>query len=454
MSVKVLRRSQWLPRPRAEVFDFFRTPANLAKLTPSWLGFHVLTPEPLDMRAGALFDYTVRPLGFPQYWRTRIESYEPPLSFVDTQEKGPYKLWHHTHTFVEENGGTRVSDEVHYELPFQPFGELAHREIARRLRDIFDYREAAVAALFPPKEGSMKIIIAGGSGWIGRALSRELIKAGHRVIVLSRSGSTGGVPGATGRAWLIPGAVGWKKELEGADAVINLCGEGVADRFWTESRRRALVDSRLAPTRALTAAMAEATVKPRVFISASAVGIYGQDRVEELDEKSSPATGFLADLCARWEASALEAEKLGVRVVLPRIGVVLGADGGALKRMLPPFRLGLGGRLGDGRQWFPWVHLDDVVGLIVSALSNEKLRGPVNAVSPESATNQEFTAALARAVRRPAVFPVPGFVLRAGLGEMSSLLLGSQKIAPKATLDAGYAFRRAALGPALEQAAA
>lgn len=158
------------------------------------------------MRAGAEFDYRVSPLGFPQYWRTLIESYDPPYSFVDTQLNGPYKLWHHTHRFEEENGGTRITDSVRYELPFQPFGDLAAGEIARRLEAIFDYRETATAALFKPKGAHMKVVIAGGTGWIGRVLSRALITAGHEVTVLSRSGRPGPVPGVKGRAWLVPGA--------------------------------------------------------------------------------------------------------------------------------------------------------------------------------------------------------------------------------------------------------
>ncbi len=231
MRVRTLRRTQWVPRPRAEVFAFFQDPGNLAELTPPWLGFHVLTPSPLQMRAGAVFDYRVSPLGFPQYWRTLIESYDPPDAFVDTQLSGPYKLWRHTHRFEDKDGGTLITDEVRYALPFQPFGELAAGEVERRLDAIFAYRRTAVAALFKPKGGSMKIVIAGGSGWIGKDLSRALVDAGHHVVVLSRTGAAGPVPGVRSRAWLADS--GWEAELEGADAVVNLCGEGVADGPWT-----------------------------------------------------------------------------------------------------------------------------------------------------------------------------------------------------------------------------
>lgn len=452
MSIRTLRRTQWLPRPRAEVFAFFQDPANLAKLTPPWLGFHVLTPRPLEMRAGALFDYRVSPLGFPQYWRTLIESYDPPHAFVDTQLKGPYKLWRHTHRFEEKDGGTLITDEVRYELPFQPFGDLAAGEIERRLDAIFAYRESAVAALFRPKEGSMKIVIAGGNGWVGRDLSRALINGGHEVVVLSRSGAPSRVPGVRTRSWLVDGAGGWENELDGADAVVNLCGEGVADGPWTAARRERLLRSRLTPTRALVEALGRVEKKPPVLINASAVGWYAQGNAGVQAETDAPGPGFLADLCVRWEKEARQAEKLGLRVVLLRIGVVLGPGGGALARMLLPFKLALGGRLGDGRQHFPWVHIDDVTGLIVDAVANERLRGPVNAVGPELATNAEFTAALGKALRRPTPFPVPAFALKLLLGDMSSLLLGSQKIAPAAAVGAGYRFKHPRLEDALAAA--
>ncbi len=451
MSIRTRRSTQWLPRPRAEVFAFFQNPANLAKLTPPWLGFHVLTPQPLEMRAGAIFDYRVSPLGFPQYWRTLIESYDAPNSFVDTQLKGPYKLWHHTHRFEDKDGGTLITDEVRYELPFQPFGELAAGEIERRLDAIFAYRESAVAALFKPKGGSMKIVIAGGNGWIGRDLSRTLINAGHDVVVLSRNGAPSSVPGVRTRAWLVADAGGWESELDGADAVVNLCGEGVADGPWTAARRGRLLHSRLTPTRALVEALGRIEKKPPVLVNASAVGWYAQAGERLQAETDAAGPGFLSDLCARWEKEAREAEKLGLRVVLLRIGVVLGRDGGALSRMLIPFKLALGGRLGDGRQHFPWVHLDDVTGLILSSITNERLHGPVNAVGPELATNAEFTAALGKVLRRPTPFPVPAAVLKLMLGEMSSLLLGSLKIVPAAAVGAGYTFKHPRLEGALAE---
>lgn len=446
---RFMRGSQWVPRPLAEVFAFFQEPGNLAKLTPPWLGFTVLTPGPLKMAAGVRFDYSVRPLGIPQRWTTLIESYDPPHSFVDTQLKGPYALWRHRHTFAEENGGTRVSDEIEYALPLEPLGLVALPHVKRQLEEIFAYRAAAVAALFKPKGGSMKVVIAGGSGFIGRHLSRALVLAGHSVVLLTRGARASDIPGVEARRWLSDGAQGWESVLEGADAVVNLCGEGVADGPWTQARRNSLVESRLVPTAALVGAIARAKAKPRVLVNASAVGIYGHDDSRSIAESDPSGTGFLPELCVNWEREAKRAEESGARVVLLRIGVVLGAGGGALGRMLLPFKLGVGGRLGDGRQWFPWVHLEDVTGMIVAALGDERWRGPVNAVAPEPASNARFTQALGAALKRPAVFPVPAFVLKLALGEMSSLLLGSMKVAPATALARGYAFKRPSLESAL-----
>lgn len=444
MKERVLRRSQWVPRPPDEVFAFFQRPENLGRLTPSDLGFEILTPKPVPMRAGALIDYVVRPFGFPWRWRTRIETYDPPFSFSDVQLKGPYARWHHVHRFEPERGGTRMTDEVRYRLPAGPFGGVAAPLVERELERIFDFRARAVSRMFPDRGGkTMNVVIAGGSGFLGRRLERELLQRGDKVAVLSRAGGEGTV------RWDGRGGGEWEESLEGADAVVNLAGAGVADRPWTQSRRRELTDSRLLSTRALVEAIGRRRRKPRVLVNASAVGYYGDRADETLREDSPPGAGFLADLCSRWEAAARGAEAHGVRTALLRIGVALGAEGGALKRMLLPFKLGLGGRLGTGEQWMPWVHADDVVGLALACLSDERLSGPVNAVAPELATNAQFTRELGRALRRPTPFPVPAAVLRLALGEMSQILLSSQRVVPSAARSAGYSFRHPLLDEAL-----
>lgn len=449
MSEKVFERSQWIARPLAEVFPFFQRPENLERLTPPDLGFDIITPKPIEMRAGARIDYYVRPFGVRMRWQTLIESYEPPHKFSDVQTRGPYALWHHTHLFKEENGGTRMTDIVRYRLPLEPFGNIALPLVRRELDRIFAFREQAVDAIFPAKgEKTMNIVVAGGSGFVGRHLARLLQKGGHRVTVLTRGrGAASGESGAV--HWDGRQGGEWEKALDGCDAVVNLAGAGVADRLWTRAYREELVSSRLDSTRALVAAMGRAAAKPKVFVSASAVGFYGDAGERSLDETAPQGQGFLADLCARWEAEAARAESLGVRTVLLRIGVVLGRDGGALAKMLLPFKLALGGRLGSGAQWMPWIHVEDVAGLIAAAIEREAFRGVVNATAPEAVTNAGFTRALGRALHRPTPFPVPAFGLRLALGEMSGILLASQKVRPAAAEKAGYAFRHPSIDGAL-----
>jgi uncharacterized protein (TIGR01777 family) len=287
----------------------------------------------------------------------------------------------------------------------------------------------------------MKIIIAGGTGFIGGAVLSRLMKDGHSITLLTRNAGTAGAwrqKGATVLSWADKN---WPAALDDADAVINLAGEAIAGGRWTVGRKERILNSRLETTRALIDAMAKAKKRPGVLVNASAVGYYGPCDEEDVDETAHSGKSFLAEVCVAWEREALRARALGVRVVLLRIGVVLGRQGGALPRMLLPFRLGLGGRLGSGRQWFPWVHVDDVVGLAREALTNPALDGPVNATSPQPATNAEFTKALGATLRRPTIAPVPAFALRLLLGEMSEMLLTGQKVIPRAAERAGYRFR-------------
>ena len=298
----------------------------------------------------------------------------------------------------------------------------------------------------------MKVVIAGGTGFIGNALVAALLERGDTVTLVTRD------PVHAQRHWDArvearlwngrdPGP--WVMALDGADAVINLTGESVAGGRWTPERKLALIRSRVDTTRAVVKALAAAIEKPPVFVNASAVGYYGAAPEGLCTESAAQGTDFLAALCGQWEREALAAEKSEVRVVTSRFGVVLGADGGALAKLLTPFKLGLGGPLGSGDQPFPWVHVDDAVGAILFAIDDVALAGPVNVVSADTRTNGQFTKALGRALRRPAFIPVPGIVLHLGLGEMSTLLLDGQKAVPKKLLDEGYGFKHPSLEGAL-----
>jgi len=249
-----------------------------------------------------------------------------------------------------------------------------------------------------------------------------------------------------------PHAATETEKLRGVDAVVHLAGESVAGGRWSAARKREILESRVGSSRALVAAIAALPPadRPRALIAASAIGFYGDRSDEILDEDSLPGEGFLADVCRAWEDEVALAQTLGVRTVSIRVGVVLGRDGGALQAMLPPFRLGAGGKVGGGEQWMSWIHLDDLVGLFHAALENEGVRGIVNGVAPNAVTNAQLTGELGRVLRRPTLVPVPAFALKLLLGEMSKILLASQRVTPRRALAAGFTFRWPDLGPALD----
>jgi len=272
--------------------------------------------------------------------------------------------------------------------------------------------------------------VTGGTGFIGQAVCHALRGAAHTVTIVSRDPAH-----ASGTA------VGWDavgQAVAAADALVNLAGEPIAAGRWGPVRKEAILQSRVNATRALVDAAGAAAQRPGVLVSASAVGYYGARDDELLDETAGPGTGFLAEVCRAWEHEASRAETLGLRVVRLRIGMVLAGDGGALARMLPPFRAFVGGRLGSGQQWMSWIHRGDLTGLVVEAVANEGYRGAVNATAPQPVRNREFVAALGRVLVRPATVPVPGVVLRLALGEMADMLLTGQRVLPRAAERLGY----------------
>jgi len=293
----------------------------------------------------------------------------------------------------------------------------------------------------------MKALVTGGTGLIGRGLLARLAEP----VVTSRDPARAARRLGPVRAvrWEPEGGPVPKEAVREVEAVFNLAGEPVAGGRWTAERKRRIRDSRVAGTRHLVEGLAALEARPRVLVSVSAVGYYGDRGDEELDERSAPGSGFLAELCQEWEREALAAEKLGIRVVCARIGLVLAPEGGALARMLAPFRMGAGGRLGDGRQWMSWIHLDDVAGLLLHAATVEEVRGAMNAVSPHPVTNGDFTRALGRALHRPAFLPVPKAALRIAFGEMSEILTSSQRVSPRVAQRSGYVFQHGDLDEAL-----
>lgn len=293
----------------------------------------------------------------------------------------------------------------------------------------------------------MYILITGGTGLIGRALCQHWLALGHQVRVLSRT------PEAVARhcGEQVKGVASVDALAdEPLDAVVNLAGAPIADQPWTKARRRFLWDSRVALTEQLVAGLARRAQKPAVLISGSAVGWYGDTGERLVTEEQPAGTDFASELCGAWEDAAHTASELGIRVVCVRTGLVLAKQGGFLSKLLPAFRLGLGGPLGNGKQWMPWIHLDDQVALIDFLLHHPEASGPYNACSPNPVRNAEFTKALGQVLHRPAVLPVPALALKWGLGELSGLLLGGQHALPKALQAAGFEFRFPDLGSALD----
>jgi len=296
----------------------------------------------------------------------------------------------------------------------------------------------------------MKIVISGGSGFLGAPLVERLESRGD-VAVLTRNPKNV----TKGRAieWHPPAAGSWSSEVAGADVVINLAGENVGDGRWTKERKRLLESSRLDSTRALVAAMRTSPAKRRTFISASAVGFYGSDRRDApLDEKAEHGNDFLSTITQKWEGAAGEAEPLA-RVVIARFGVVLGEGGGALAKMLLPFKLGMGGRIGSGEQWMSWIDREDVLRFLEWVIDHEDVRGVYNVTSPEPVRNRDFVRALGRALRRPAILPVPAFALRILFGQMGAeTVLGGQKALPSRAISQGFTFAHPDLEGALRHA--
>ncbi len=294
----------------------------------------------------------------------------------------------------------------------------------------------------------MRALVTGASGFIGKHLLQRLSEP----VVVSRSAHrVAGPEGIRVQQWDPMSGPLPAECLRDVDAIFHLAGEPVASGRWTAKKKARIRDSRRVGTANLVRGLAAAEVRPRVLVCASAVGYYGDRRDEILDESSAPGNDFLAEVCRLWESAAAEANRFGVRVVSVRTGVVLGRDGGALAKMLLPFRLGLGGRLGGGRQWMPWVHIDDLVGLLLHAATHDAVEGPMNGTAPHPVTNREFTRLLAATLRRPALFPMPGAALKLAVGEFAELLLASQRVVPQVALRTGYAFQYPDLEPALEE---
>jgi uncharacterized protein (TIGR01777 family) len=427
-----ITHSSTVSAPIDEVFAWHGRPGAFTRLAPPW------QPPSLIKEAESLSDGTAI-LGFPGglKWEARHQPtrYHPPNQFVDKLDSWPLRsvmTWTHHHGFsaVDEQT-TLVTDTVDTPVPtplLRPMFRYRHRQLAD------DLAAHAWAAEFG--RGPLTIAMTGASGVVGTALKALLTTGGHRVVSLVRRDPANNDE----RRWDPDNPA--PDLVEGVDAVVHLAGASIAGRF-NDSHKKAVRDSRIGPTAALASVIAATTPAP-ALISASAIGFYGYDRCDEqLDETASRGDGFLADVVADWEDATTRAADAGVRVVTVRTGIVQAAAGGTLRLMRPLFTLGLGGRLGDGKQWLSWIGIDDLLDIYYRAILDDALSGPINAVAPNAVRNTEYTAALARTVHRPAIVPVPSLGPQVILGAEGAreLALASQHVLPARLTELGHGFR-------------
>ncbi len=440
----VFRHSSTVPHPVDQVFAWHERPGALERLTPPWEDVRVVKRSG-GIREGATVELRMKKGPVDLTWVVEHTGFEAGRSFVDVQRKGPFESWVHTHRFSPtDDGGTLMEDVVEWEPPLGAAGEvLAGPILERDLTRGFAFRHRRLAhdldlhARFADRP-RLRVAVTGAGGLIGSALSHLLTTGGHTVVPLVRS-----------RSRAVDGAVYWDpvgghvdtEGLRGVDAVVHLAGEPINAVRWTAAKKKAIRESRVVGTRTLAEAVA-GLHDVKTLVMASAVGYYGGRKDEIVTEASGPGRGFLAEVCVEWEAAAKRAEGAGVRVAKIRNGLVLSPDGGALPVMLTAFKSGLAGRVGNGRQYVPWIDLDDCVGIFYHALMNPEIRGVLNGTGPHPVTNATFTDILGRVLNRPTVVPVPALAVKAMLGEMGDeLLLQGQRARPEATLAAGYPFR-------------
>lgn len=433
-----------MPVSADELYAWHARPGAFERLNPSF------DPVEVEERTGGLevgartvIRMKVGPV--PQRWVAEHTAHEPGRMFRDEQLDGPFRKWVHTHRFEPKPDGTsELVDELEVELPLGGLGSLFAGGFTKStVERMFAYRHAltradlARHARFAERPRQV-VAVTGASGLVGSELIPFLTTGGHQAHGVRRTGT------------VLDASL-----LKGATAVVHLAGAGVADERWTDARKKLLVESRVAYTKQLVEALARLPERPKVLVSATAIGVYGDRGDEVLDEGSTPGgregpAGFLAGLCLDWEAAANEARALGIRVVNLRIGLVQSAKGGALAKLLTPFKAGAGGPVGSGKHWQSWISAEDLLGAIHHAIFTESLEGPVNAVGPAPVTAAEYAKVLGRVLHRPAIAPVPAFALRAMFGELADgAILASQRVLPKRLEASGFEFLHRDLEAAL-----
>jgi hypothetical protein len=443
------------PVSAGEAYAWHTRPGAFERMTPPWQRID-LVERTGSIAEGGRVVLALRIGPSTLRWETLHGPASPGRLYTSRQVRGPFDHWEHAHRFLSNaEGGCTLEDAVEYRLPFGAPGALLGGALARRLlARLFAFRHRRLAddlarhAAFagrPP----LRVAISGASGLVGRRLAHFLSAGGHTVLPLVRT--EGPAPAGAGAiAWNPAGGTIDAAALAGVDAVVHLAGENIAAGRWSARRKRAIRDSRVDATALLARALAGLGARPRVLVCASAVGYYGDTGDRAVDEQAPPGSGFLAEVCRDWEAAAEPARSAGIRVAHLRTGMVLAGEGGVLARLRLPFRLGLGGPVGSGRQYLSWIALEDLLGVVLHALHDERLAGPVNAVAPQAVTSLAFARALGRVLGRPAVMPLPAAAVRAWFGEMGrALLLEGQRVLPARLRNAGFSHRYPGLEDAL-----
>ncbi|KAA3611915.1 MAG: TIGR01777 family protein [Planctomycetota bacterium] len=446
----VFERRLDLPVSPEEAFAWHERDGAFERLAPPWESIRLLEKEG-GIQVGDRLVLRHRVGWLPVTWEAVHTAYQPGRLFRDEQKRGPFSSWIHSHGFEPGPGGQcQLYDRVEYRLPFHGLAsKVAGSLVDKKLRRLFAYRHRiTLQDLLDHKQHgcrNMKIAISGASGLVGSSLEPFLSTAGHEVKALVRPGSSReGIPWDPARSELDLAA------LEGMDAVVHLAGENIAAGRWSDRQKKRILDSRVQGTRVLAEGLASLQNPPKVLVCASAVGFYGDTGETVVDESQSSGEGFLPQVCQAWEEAAEPAKRAGIRVVHLRFGVILSPSGGALKRMLPPFRFGLGGRLGSGNQWMSWISLEDASASVLHAIADQELHGAVNVVAPDPIRNRDFTKVLGKVLRRPTAFPLPAFVVRTLFGEMGQdLLLAGSGIRPSKLLAGGFRYRHPELEGAL-----
>lgn len=441
-----------LPVSAEEALAWHSRPGAFDRLLPPWEKIEIVKPAPsLTNGSRAELALTLGP--FRKRWIAEHHALADGIGFQDVQVAGPFARWEHTHRMIPaDSNQCWLEDDIRYAEPGGLFGHwILGRSLRRSLARTFAFRHRVTRSdlLAHSKfkgRTSMKILVTGSTGLVGSAVVPFLTTGGHQVLRLVRGTAQG------------DDQIGWNPmtgetdvaKLEGLDAVVHLAGENIATGRWNAAKKARIRDSRVHGTRLLSETLAKLSVKPKVLVCASAIGYYGDRGNDEMTEVSPPGKSFLCEVCRDWEAAAELARQAGIRVVNLRIGVVLTPRGGALEKMLLPFKLCAGGVVGSGQQYWSWIALDDVVGAIHHALNCESLSGPVNCVSPQTVTNRVFTKTLGSVLNRPTIVPMPAFAAKLALGEMGDeLLLASTRVVPQRLKESGYEFRLPNLDAAL-----